>query len=890
VEEGSTFYSYVHCLACLGIVAGYNTGCETDNPCFRPQNNVTRGQLSKIVSNAAGFSDPQPDQLFQDVPVGSTFQVYVGRLASRGYMSGYPCGNPGEPCLPPDNLPYFRPNNNATRGQIAKIDANAAGFIEPPTGQTFEDVPPNSTFYTFTQRLTNRSIMQGYQCGGPGEPCVPPDNRPYFRPNNNATRGQTSKIVANTFFPACQTPDTLEANVRAVSALSHQSGTAPPLPPSTPPLVRYVSERVPAQGPGIERAAQRPLSSLPTGVVDAVPPLRPSTPFSNSWQLLATLPGAVVKDVSFPTALTGYAAAELGQVWKTTDGGAHWSPVMNLGFPYYWYGVQAMDTNTVVVSGFINNNWNGVLRWTTDGGATWTPDQVLTDHGWSYRVRFADALHGLVLDGVDLQAPNRAHYTTNGGHTGADWTPVVPDPSPQGGWFGNQFSLLSNLKARLAGITYCTSPDGGATWGCRPSIDPVFDGPVFFATDQAGWVGGGSISPTVEGWLHRTTDGGTTWSGRVLSSPWPIREIRFLDTQVGWAAGGDLYSGVGGIYFSSDGGQTWGQDAQTGAEMDACDTQPIGGGQEVWCIGYVQSGGFASKVYGLLYGGATATGTPTAVITQTATLTSTPTATPTTSPTASPTATTPTRTPTAVTTSTASLTATQPAARTFTVTATRTAAPPTPCTIMFSDVPQGSTFYPYIRCLACRGIINGYSDGTFRPNNNVTRGQLSKIVSNSAGFSDPQPTQMFEDVSVGSTFQPYIGRLASRGYINGYPCGGPGEPCMPPGNLPYFRPNNNATRGQIAKIDANAAGFSEPPIGQSFEDVPPGSTFYTYTQRLASRGVMQGYPCGGVAEPCNPPGNRPYFRTFNNATRGQTSKIVSNTFFPGCNTPSRVNR
>jgi len=202
-------------------------------------------------------------------------------------------------------------------------------------------------------------------------------------------------------------------------------------------------------------------------------------------------------------------------------------------------------------------------------------------------------------------------------------------------------------------------------------------------------------------------------------------------------------------------------------------------------------------------------------------------------------------------------------------------------------VPSGSTFYDFIRCLACRGIINGYSDGTFKPNNDVTRGQLSKIVSNSAGFTDPQTTQMFQDVPVGSTFFDFVGRLASRGYIGGYACGGAGEPCHPPDNLPYFRPNNNATRGQISKIVSNAAGFTVPAVGQTFQDVPPGSTFYDFIERLASRGVMGGYPCGGASEPCVPPENRPYFRPSNNATRGQTSKIVSNTFYPACDTPSR---
>ena len=110
--------------------------------------------------------------------------------------------------MPPGNLPYFRPNNNSTRGQISKIVSNAAGYTDTPSGQQFQDVPPGSTYYTYIYRLVSRSIMAGYPCGGAGEQCIPPANRPYFRPNNNATRGQTSKIVANTFYPNCSTPAT----------------------------------------------------------------------------------------------------------------------------------------------------------------------------------------------------------------------------------------------------------------------------------------------------------------------------------------------------------------------------------------------------------------------------------------------------------------------------------------------------------------------------------------------------------------------------------------------------------------------------------------------------------------------------------------------------------
>jgi hypothetical protein len=209
------------------------------------------------------------------------------------------------------------------------------------------------------------------------------------------------------------------------------------------------------------------------------------------------------------------------------------------------------------------------------------------------------------------------------------------------------------------------------------------------------------------------------------------------------------------------------------------------------------------------------------------------------------------------------------------------------CTVQFSDVLPGSTFYPFIRCLACKSIISGYPDGTFRPGNNVTRGQLSKIVSNAAGFTDPAGGQLYQDVPPGSTFYDFVQRLSSRGVMAGYVCGGPSEPCMPPGNLPYFRPNNNATRGQISKIVVNSAitalGWTLlNPTQSTFEDVPVGSTFYEFVETAYAHAVLSGYPCGGLSEPCIPPGNKPYFRPFNNATRGQTSKIVANTFFPNC--------
>jgi hypothetical protein len=342
--------------------------------------------------------------------------------------------------------------------------------------------------------------------------------------------------------------------------------------------VRHVSSRVPVLGSSHEMAAVRPATLSSPHRRDTV------GPNANPWQLQATIPGAVIHDISFATSQIGYAAAELGQVWKTSNGGTTWTEVLNLGFPYYFYGVQAYGANDVIVSGFNDSNFEGIIRYSTNGGQTFTSDIVLTTTGWGDRIHYINLQDGLEMDQLNLDAANGAHYTTDGGLTASDWTYVVPDPD--GGWFGDEFSLLSNQHARASGITYCTSLNLGAAWTCGPSIDPVFDGPTFFSNDTFGWVGGGEISPNVEGWVHRTTDGGNTWSGRTLDIGWPIREIFFLTPNIGWATGGNYSSNIGGMYFSTNGGQTWSLDADTGAEMQSCDKQSQGKKVQVWCAGF----------------------------------------------------------------------------------------------------------------------------------------------------------------------------------------------------------------------------------------------------------------------------------------------------------------
>ncbi len=269
------------------------------------------------------------------------------------------------------------------------------------------------------------------------------------------------------------------------------------------------------------------------------------------------------------------------------------------------------------------------------------------------------------------------------------------------------------------------------------------------------------------------------------------------------------------------------------------------------------------------------------------------------------TATVPTTTPATTSTSVASMTALPTGTPTVltptrTVTATVGTPSPTPCSLRFTDVPPSNTFYNFVRCLSCRGVISGYACGGegepcdsdnspyFRPGNNITRGQIAKIVSNAAGFGEDPGDQLFEDVTSANPFYAWINRLSRRGYMGGYPCGSVDtEPCVEPLLLPYFRPISNATRGQLAKIVANAGGIVGAPTGTYYADVPQGHPFYLWIMRLTELGVISGYSCGGPNEPCDDE-QRPYFRPYNEVTRGQASKIVANTFFPGCQTPERA--
>ncbi len=107
----------------------------------------------------------------------------------------------------------------------------------------------------------------------------------------------------------------------------------------------------------------------------------------------------------------------------------------------------------------------------------------------------------------------------------------------------------------------------------------------------------------------------------------------------------------------------------------------------------------------------------------------------------------------------------------------------------FSDVSTSNVFFDYVATLANNGTINGYSDGTFRPNGNVSRGEFAKMVAGSFGFSinTAGGPHFSYDVPLGSTFYTFVETLYNRNVVNGY------------GGI-QFGVNDPVSREQMAKI------------------------------------------------------------------------------------------
>ena len=89
----------------------------------------------------------------------------------------------------------------------------------------------------------------------------------------------------------------------------------------------------------------------------------------------------------------------------------------------------------------------------------------------------------------------------------------------------------------------------------------------------------------------------------------------------------------------------------------------------------------------------------------------------------------------------------------------------------FSDLDESFWAYESIQKLIDAGIISGYPDGTFRPEGYITRAELVKITNMVFSYTNNSEASEFNDISLTDWFYDNVLIAKAAGYINGYPDG-----------------------------------------------------------------------------------------------------------------------
>ena len=144
--------------------------------------------------------------------------------------------------------------------------------------------------------------------------------------------------------------------------------------------------------------------------------------------------------------------------------------------------------------------------------------------------------------------------------------------------------------------------------------------------------------------------------------------------------------------------------------------------------------------------------------------------------------------------------------------------------IKFSDLNETHWAYEGINALVEKGIIVGYPDGTFKPEGNITRAELVKIVNMVFEYTQRQETTNFTDVKTEDWFFENVLIAQNQGYIVGYPDG-------------TFKPGGLITREELCKILDVINGFVELPFNTAPAD-EVSAWAVDYVNRVISNRIM----------------------------------------------------
>lgn len=147
----------------------------------------------------------------------------------------------------------------------------------------------------------------------------------------------------------------------------------------------------------------------------------------------------------------------------------------------------------------------------------------------------------------------------------------------------------------------------------------------------------------------------------------------------------------------------------------------------------------------------------------------------------------------------------------------------------FSDV-SGHWAEALIDKWSASGVINGYEDGTFRPDDNITRAELAKVISVAKGYTE-EAAISFSDVSEDDWFTPSLKKCVAKGVIGGYEDG-------------TFRPDAYVNREEAATMIVRAYNINATAL-LSFTDSADISPWaQNAVTALVGANVINGYEDG----------------------------------------------
>jgi len=165
---------------------------------------------------------------------------------------------------------------------------------------------------------------------------------------------------------------------------------------------------------------------------------------------------------------------------------------------------------------------------------------------------------------------------------------------------------------------------------------------------------------------------------------------------------------------------------------------------------------------------------------------------------------------------------------------------------IFSDIPSDFWCRESITRLIQLNIVNGYPDGTFKPNGQITRAEFTKMVVLAMGWKQIIAiTPSFTDMSDGHWAGKYIEAGVMQGVIHGYKDG-------------EFKSEKNISRAEIAKIIAMTLNLES---GVSSLTDIESNWAKDHINACVKAGIIHGYPNNA-------------FRPNNPATRAEAAKMI----------------